>query len=103
MVIGTLPLSRHGQTGNGLSEPAPHVSDDRRAEMPQRTVMVVEDVACMRQALARLLESAGHSVRLAATVAEALRIADGSDTVVLDLCLPDGSGRTVLEAMRRQG
>jgi CheY-like chemotaxis protein len=70
--------------------------------MSRHTVLVVEDVASARQALVRLLESAGHQVRVAGTVAQALSMLDGSDTVILDLCLPDGSGRAVLDAARRQ-
>jgi CheY-like chemotaxis protein len=70
--------------------------------MSRHTVLVVEDVASARQALVRLLESAGHTVRVAGTVAQALPMLGDSDTVILDLCLPDGSGRAVLEAARRQ-
>lgn len=70
--------------------------------MSRRTVLVVEDVASARQAIVRLLESAGLDVRVASTVAQALPMLDGSDTLILDLCLPDGSGRAVLEAARRQ-
>ncbi|HSI34244.1 MAG: response regulator [Phycisphaerae bacterium] len=71
--------------------------------MAQRTVLVVEDVECTRRALVRLLEAEGHAVRTACTVREALPLLEGADVAILDLCLPDGSGREVLEMIRREG
>ena len=63
---------------------------------------MVEDDAPARRAVARILRSLGYAVSEAGTVAEALgRLvpappAPPPDWVLLDLMLPDGSGRDVL-------
>jgi membrane fusion protein, heavy metal efflux system len=58
-----------------------------------RKILVVDDDEVLLQVLSRVLAGAGHDVRRATTVAEALRQADGTSEVgLLDLTLPDGDG-----------
>ena len=72
--------------------------------MPCR-VLVVEDSVLVTDALTILLESAGHEVRVAATVAEALAAGRAApvDVLLLDLSLPDGDGLEVLHGLRACG
>ncbi|MCA9541828.1 MAG: response regulator transcription factor [Myxococcales bacterium] len=69
------------------------------------TILVVEDDANLRLALQDNLEDAGHTVRVAATVAAArLALADGApDLIVLDVMLPDGDGYSLCRALRAEG
>jgi DNA-binding response OmpR family regulator len=68
-------------------------------------VLVVEDSVLVTDALTILLESQGHEVRVAATVAEALAVGRAAlpDVVLLDLSLPDGDGLEVLQGLRDAG
>jgi CheY-like chemotaxis protein len=68
-------------------------------------VLVVEDSTLVTDALTILLESAGHEVRVAATVAEALALGrrEPVDVLLLDLTLPDGHGLDVLHGLRGSG
>ena len=68
-------------------------------------VLVVEDSVLVTDALTILLESQGHEVRVAATVAEALAVGRAGlpDVVLLDLSLPDGDGLEVLQGLRGAG
>lgn len=65
-------------------------------------VLLVEDSSLVTDALTVLLESAGHVVHVAGTVAEA--VARGAATrpqlMLLDLTLPDGEGLDVLARLR---
>jgi PAS domain S-box-containing protein len=67
-------------------------------------ILLVEDHDNSAAILSRLLRRSGHEVVHAATVADALRIADektrsaGLDLIISDLGLPDGSG---LDLMRK--
>ena len=72
--------------------------------MPSR-VLVVEDSTLVTDALTILLESAGHRVRVAATVAEAvaLGVEAPADVMLLDLSLPDGDGVEALLRLRAAG
>ncbi len=65
-------------------------------------VLLVEDNALVTDALTILLESGGHEVRIAASVAEAVtRGQEGPvDLLLLDLTLPDGDGLAVLHGLR---
>jgi len=65
-------------------------------------ILIVEDSALVVDALTVLLESGGHEVRPAASVAEAIRQcrATPTDVMLLDLTLPDGHGLEVLDAVR---
>jgi two-component system, OmpR family, KDP operon response regulator KdpE len=69
--------------------------------MTQR-VLVVDDEPQFLRALATNLRGAGYEVETAATAAEALAAAGlhPPDAVILDLLLPDGSGREVCAELR---
>lgn len=66
------------------------------------TILVVEDEPRLRGVVARLIEAAGFAVTSVGTGADALReaVSGEFDLVVLDLGLPDISGRDVLRALR---
>ncbi len=65
-------------------------------------VLLVEDHPLVVDALTILLESGGHEVRAAGTVAEAVRQGTASpiDVLLLDLTLPDGHGLDALDRLR---
>lgn len=71
-------------------------------------VLLVEDDAALRHTLAEALEVEGHSVARAASLADArvqLRWAlqrQSIDLVLLDLGMPDGDGRALLQELRAQ-
>jgi CheY-like chemotaxis protein len=69
-----------------------------------RRVLVVEDDAAQRDAIARLLGGRGVEIVATGTVSEALdRLARESfDCMVMDLALPDGSGYELLDRMARE-
>ena len=68
----------------------------------QRTVLVIEDDAAIRQGLADALAFAGFAVREAATGPDGLEAAVGCDCdlVLLDLVLPGLDGLDVLRELR---
>ena len=95
-----------------LTKPATRESLDaafqrilKTGESEPRKVLVVEDDAGARHAVARLL--AGQSIELAeaATAAQALQRLDEKafDCIILDLTLPDTSGFEFLEQLARRG
>lgn len=61
-------------------------------------ILIVEDNFDVGDAMRMLLETGGHDVRVAATVAEAIDACNASlvDLMLLDLTLPDGDGLEVL-------
>jgi two-component system, OmpR family, phosphate regulon response regulator PhoB len=65
-------------------------------------ILVVEDDPDVRDALEMNLTDAGYAVAMAATGADALRMAeaDTPDLVLLDLMLPDRPGEDVFRALR---
>ncbi|WP_228373311.1 response regulator transcription factor [Demequina silvatica] len=66
--------------------------------MAEASVLVVEDDPDMADLLATVLGMAGHTVRVAGSIAEArdaLR-ADAPDLALVDLGLPDGSGQDLV-------
>ena len=73
--------------------------------LPAVRVLLVDDSEALRERLRSLIEEVAQLrvVGEAATVAKALAVIerDPPDAVVLDLNLPDGSGYTVLQAIRR--
>ncbi len=67
---------------------------------PAPTVLVVEDDDFLRQRLVRALAERGMTAQGAATVAEALRLAeDAPELAVVDLRVGDASGLDVLRAL----
>ncbi|MCB7136123.1 fused response regulator/phosphatase [Cellulosimicrobium marinum] len=67
----------------------------------ERTVLVVDDTQAHRYVMASWLRRAGFAVVEAATGADALRLATpGTDAVVLDVNLPDVSGREVCRRLK---
>jgi len=71
---------------------------------PTGHILVVEDDSDSSEMLESWLEEQGHTVCLAANAAEALVLLEleRPDLVLLDLVLPDVSGFTVLERIRRK-
>ena len=67
---------------------------------PRPCILIVEDDARTRRAMAKLLAAHGYDICAAATVAEALEKLDGQAFAVLDLNLPDGLGTQVLRRIR---
>jgi CheY-like chemotaxis protein len=68
-------------------------------------ILIVEDSKLVTDAFDILLQAAGYSVAVAATVAEGIESASRSDfdIMLLDLSLPDGDGLEVLEALQGDG
>jgi DNA-binding response OmpR family regulator len=67
-------------------------------------VLVVEDAPEFARVVSTVLENAGHRVRLATTIAEALAQMDIEvpDVVILDLGLPDGDGLDLCRMIRER-
>ena len=70
---------------------------------PLRVLLVEGDVDTGR-AIGRVLRAEGHAVTSLSTYSEALRVAGGNefDLLVCDLALPDGSGLSLMRAVRRR-
>jgi two-component system, OmpR family, response regulator RegX3 len=70
--------------------------------VPSRRVLFVEDEDSISEPLSDLLRLEGYEPIVARTVADGLRLAARSDPdiVLLDLMLPDGSGRDLCKALR---
>ena len=71
------------------------------------TILVVEDEEAIRRLMRACLEQGGYTVQTAADGAEALQLLAGPaaaaiDLVLLDLNLPERSGKEVLAEMRRR-
>jgi signal transduction histidine kinase/DNA-binding response OmpR family regulator len=69
-----------------------------------KTLLVIEDDADNREAVARILRDAGHEVLAAATGRDGLKILHGGarpDLILLDFWLPDMTGHAFLEAKSR--
>ncbi len=74
----------------------------------QRPILIVEDDATLRQALAeQFADRNGFSVATAATLEDADKAINAKDArfdaVILDVGLPDGDGRDYCAGLRRQG
>ncbi len=67
-----------------------------------RRILLVEDVAAVRDAMTILLTQVGHAVKTASTTDEALDLlrTDTFDLIIADLILKGGGGREVLAASR---
>jgi two-component system, OmpR family, KDP operon response regulator KdpE len=68
-------------------------------------VLIVEDSDAVTSAMRILVESGGHRVSTAATIAQALAIgtSDPAWLVLLDITLPDGDGLVLVEPLRKAG
>ena len=68
-------------------------------------VLIVEDSEDVIEALRLVMESGGHRVTTAMTVAEAVQAgaAGPVDVLLLDLTLPDGNGLDVLDRLEAAG
>src|SRR5204863_7164341 len=73
-----------------------------RDDVTQARVLVVDDEPQILRALQLKLRGAGYAVDTATTAADALAAAAmrPPDAVILDLLLPDGSGRDVCRELR---
>lgn len=72
------------------------------ADLPDRTVLVMDDDAPLRTRLGRALESRGFEVALAGSVAEAVQVvrSNAPAFAVLDMRLDDGNGLQVVESIQ---
>ncbi|MBI4956584.1 MAG: response regulator, partial [Myxococcales bacterium] len=84
--------------------PAVGAPPEPRERAAGQHVLVVDDEPLVREVVARVLEDGGYRVSLAAGAGEALevfeRTPEGFALVLLDLSMPDGSGRDVCRAMK---
>jgi two-component system catabolic regulation response regulator CreB len=64
-------------------------------------VLVVEDEPAIAESIAYFLRRDGFATTVVATLAAAEREIDGTDLVILDLMLPDGSGFDLIGQVRR--
>ena len=71
----------------------------------QLNVLVVEDYPNTADLMVRVLSREGFHVTLASDVESAMRVAEKEhiDILVSDLCLPDGTGWELMEALRAHG
>lgn len=74
------------------------------AQGRKRTVLVVDDDRDTVVFFRTLLEDAGFRITTAASVIDALRLAeyDPPDALVSDIAMPEGSGTSLLSAFRRR-
>jgi two-component system CheB/CheR fusion protein len=86
----------------GASESGGHQPLTVGPNVPSRHILVVEDHPDTAHLMARLLTKAGHTVRLAHTVAEAAAAIEQESfhLLISDIGLPDGSGLDVIERLR---
>ena len=64
------------------------------------TILIVEDEAVTRNALAELIQAQGYVTSSVSTVAEAVDSLNGQDYAVIDMNLPDGLGTYILRRIR---
>ena len=82
---------------------ARNVNNGRHMEAAHR-ILLVEDHEDTSEILAEFLETRGYRVKIADTVASALRIADAEnfDLVLSDLGLPDGTGYDLMRQLQER-
>jgi signal transduction histidine kinase/CheY-like chemotaxis protein len=83
---------------------APAIEDDRASiDDPRKIALIVEDDPVFAQILRDLAREVGFKCIVAGTADEAMRLASEfrPEAVVLDIGLPDRSGLTVLELLKR--
>ncbi len=78
--------------------------EDRIAELPDRSLLLLDDDQALRTRLGRALESRGFQVTTAGSVAEATEALRTHQPAfaVLDMRLDDGNGLKVVEAIRER-
>jgi DNA-binding response OmpR family regulator len=74
----------------------------QEGKLMRATVLVVEDDDALRDLLSFHLGQAGFAVRAAPTLEQAHALLAGTDLLVLDWMLPDGTGVDWLRRMRQQ-
>lgn len=67
------------------------------------TLLLVEDEACVHVPLCQHLESEGFEVLVAQNLAQARRLVDRAEAIILDWRLPDGQGIDLLRELRAEG
>jgi DNA-binding NtrC family response regulator len=89
---------------NLMQAPEPQIPRATPLQGTGVRILVVEDEAPFARAVARRLEKAGHTVRIAATLALAEQALneEESDLLLLDMRLPDGSGLDFLQRLRER-
>ncbi len=82
--------------------PTPALGDQTAQPITGRRVLLVEDHAPTRAALAGLLEKRGYDPVSAASMADALRLVENErvDFVISDIGLPDGDGYQLMRTLR---
>jgi len=74
--------------------------------MYTQRILIIDDHEPTRSTLRSILNRRGYEVFEAGTIAGGLALLDGLDPhpecVVLDMDLPDGSGETILRAIRKE-
>ena len=75
-----------------------------RGQDDRPTVLVVDDEQMIRWAIQRTLAAAGYEVVVAETAAQGMALFHEvlPEVVLLDICLPDQNGLTVLQEMKQQ-
>jgi two-component system nitrogen regulation response regulator GlnG len=71
----------------------------------QTRILIVEDQEEIAEILGEIVESLGHHVRFAPTIADAVATvrADAPDAILLDVVLPDARETQGLDALRAAG
>ena len=98
---GALPVS---QSHRARPEPSPSPEDDRdRGQPADRSILIIEDDHAFACILRDLLREQRFRALVATTAAEGLRLAEQyvPSAVLLDINLPDSSGLSVLEHLKR--
>ncbi|HEV7302421.1 MAG TPA: ATP-binding protein [Tepidisphaeraceae bacterium] len=83
----------------------PSITAAQHADRTGGRILYVEDHDDTRRVMGTLLKSLGYTVKTAATVAEAMKIAEREeiDLLVSDIGLPDGSGHDVMRHLKPRG
>ncbi|MGI8741804.1 MAG: sigma-54-dependent transcriptional regulator, partial [Bryobacteraceae bacterium] len=68
----------------------------------KRKILILDDEPNIRRSLGMILENEGYAIIHAGSLAEARRIADRPDAMLLDVRLPDGSGIDFLRQFREK-
>jgi CheY-like chemotaxis protein len=99
--VGVVPVS---SSQNSRRDPSPSPEDDRdRLQPTDRSILVIEDDHAFARILRDLLHEQRFRALVATTAAEGIRLAEQfvPSAVLLDINLPDNSGLSVLEHLKR--